>query len=91
MSRRFDPTRWYQPMPELSKACYMPFGAGSRTCLGIHFAHIEMRLALAHFFRRCRGAKLAPSTTPQSMEFVNFFNVWPKSGKCDLILPPLQS
>jgi hypothetical protein len=30
---------------------------------------MELRYAVAYFFRDCRGIKLAGSTTPESMEF----------------------
>jgi hypothetical protein len=36
---------------------------------------MELRYAVAFFFRDCRGIKLAANTTPESMEFeVSFCN-----------------
>ncbi|KAF4473128.1 cytochrome P450 [Fusarium agapanthi] len=61
---------------------YAPFGAGSRTCIGIHLARIELRHGAAFFFRECKGARLAPETTPLSMEMVNYFLMSPRSEKC---------
>lgn len=54
---------------------YSPFGAGSRTCLGIHLAMMELRIAIATFFRNFRGAKLVAG---QKMEVENFFLIKPK-------------
>ncbi|KAK5053854.1 hypothetical protein LTR84_001816 [Exophiala bonariae] len=90
----FDHTRWLPtegftrenlPEPELAKSIFSPFGAGARACLGIHLARTELRLGAAEFFLRCPNAKLAPTTTPQSMEMENHFLIAPKSHKCEII------
>jgi len=89
----FDPSRWLQlnsadltPQQELAKTANHPFGAGSRTCLGIHLARMELRLGAAEFFRQCEDAKLAPSTTADSMEMENFFLIAPQSHRCDVLM-----
>lgn len=69
-----------------AKAVISPFGSGSRVCIGIHVAYMEMRLAAARFFRECRGVALAPETTPDSMAFVNYFGIFPKSQQCNIVL-----
>jgi len=71
----FDPTRWLpgKEMPPAARAVFCPFGAGARSCIDVHLARMELRYAAAIFFREIRGARLAESATPQSMEFVNFF------------------
>ncbi|KAK7212615.1 hypothetical protein V2G26_019793 [Clonostachys chloroleuca] len=46
----FDETRWMgkdRPKPR----SYCPFGAGTRTCAGIHLARMEIRLVAATLFR----------------------------------------
>lgn len=52
---RFDPDRF---LPERAKAlppcAYLPFGAGSRTCIGKRFAMIEAQLVLAALARKAR-------------------------------------
>ena len=94
MSQRFDHTRWLPiegserqrlPEPELAKSIFSPFGAGARSCLGIHLARMELRLGAAEFFLRCPNAKLAPGTTPESMEMENHFLIAPKSHRCEII------
>lgn len=61
-------------------------GAGSRACLGIHLAYMELRLCTAEFFRQCKGARLCPSATGKSMKMENFFLVAPQGHKCEITL-----
>ncbi|KAF1360094.1 cytochrome P450 3A17 [Lizonia empirigonia] len=69
-------------MTAQQKAAYMPFGAGSRVCLGIHLAYMELRLAAALFFRQCRGAKLSHCMRDGMMEMDNRFLISPKGHCC---------
>ncbi|GME27417.1 Cytochrome P450 [Neofusicoccum parvum] len=73
---RFDPDRWLNDLSsEAAKMAFSPFGAGARACLGIHLAMMELRIAIAMFFHKFRGAKLLPG---QTMEVENFFLIKPK-------------
>jgi cytochrome P450 len=91
-THRFNPNRWL-PSPSSSektpealtpdaRTAFHPFGVGARSCVGIHLARMEMRYAVAFFFRECRGARLGSKTTKESMEFENFFLIAPKGHAC---------
>lgn len=55
----FKPARWDNPTTEMKDA-FVAFGGGSRKCLGLHFAMVELRLALCHFYRTfTHGMELA--------------------------------
>lgn len=84
---RFDGWRSLkQPATPAQKAALMPFGGGTRICLGMHLATMELRLAAALFFRECRGVQLAPGMTDEQMEMVEHFLISPK-GRCIVVLP----
>ncbi|KAF7936521.1 uncharacterized protein EAE97_007887 [Botrytis byssoidea] len=78
----FEPQRWLGPKAEEFKSAYYPFGAGTRTCVGIHLAKMEIYLILASLFRVCKGIKIAPSQDDEGMEIENFFVIGPKGHKC---------
>lgn len=64
------------------KKVYVPFGGGTRMCLGIHLAYLELRLGLALFFRECRGAKLSGKMSEEDMVPDHFFVSSPRGRKC---------
>ena len=69
-----------------AKAVYSAWGAGAYTCLGQHIAYMQMRYAIVLFFRECTGAKIAPTTTDETMEMENYFVITPKGHKCEVTL-----
>lgn len=73
------------------KAAYMPFGAGTRICLGIHLAMMELRLAAATFFRQNRGMGVSPDTTEDTMKMTQYFLVAPIGHCCNIVGPSPKS
>ncbi|KAH7392725.1 cytochrome P450 3A17 [Pyrenochaeta sp. MPI-SDFR-AT-0127] len=69
-------------MTTQQKAAYMPFGGGSRVCIGLHLAWMELRLATALFFKHCRGAALSDCMRDEMMEMDNRFLISPKGHCC---------
>lgn len=65
---------------------FSPFGGGSRTCIGLHLARTELRLATATFFRECRGARLGASMTDEMMDMENHFLIAPVGHCCNVTL-----
>lgn len=52
---QFQPERWFRtPEKSLPKGSFIPFGYGARTCVGNHFAKMELILALATWMRTHR-------------------------------------
>jgi cytochrome P450 len=53
----FKPERWLEGTPEYAAdkhmaGKWMPFGEGTRVCVGQRLALIEAKIALAHVFRK---------------------------------------
>ncbi|GIZ42214.1 hypothetical protein CKM354_000549000 [Cercospora kikuchii] len=93
---KFDPTRFLDvKLPSMAegtltpvqKKVYVPFGGGTRMCLGMNLAYMELRLGLALFFRECRGARLSKTMSPEDMTPDYFFVSSPKGRKCLITLP----
>ena len=59
---KFDPER-FSPEAKQSRNpyAYLPFGHGPRNCLGMRFAQMEMKLALARMLKKYR-LEVAPDT-----------------------------
>ncbi|KAI0480052.1 cytochrome P450 [Xylariaceae sp. FL0804] len=82
----FDPERFLEPPTAKQKMAFHPFGAGSRICLGMHLAYMELRLAAALFFRECAGARLSDDMDDSVMEMENAFLISPKGHRCNITL-----
>ncbi|KAJ4396222.1 hypothetical protein N0V93_000441 [Gnomoniopsis smithogilvyi] len=80
---KFDPSRWAAPTKDM-KDSMLPFGGGSRICIGMHLARLEMRLATARFFRAFPQAKVSnrEGMCDDDMEQTLFFLGPPKGKRC---------
>ncbi|OLN97995.1 putative sterigmatocystin biosynthesis P450 monooxygenase STCB-like protein 6 [Colletotrichum chlorophyti] len=82
---RFDEKRFLPGNPtERQKQVFSPFGSGSRSCLGVSLAKMEMRLATVLLLRRFPGLKLSDKMTDEMMEMASFMIVKPVANKCDV-------
>ncbi|KAJ5152779.1 uncharacterized protein N7482_009257 [Penicillium canariense] len=79
----FRPERWDEMTKDMNHAS-LPFGGGSRICIGMHLARIELRLATALFFRKFPNAH--PSTREgmgeKDMAMKSFFLMAPQGHRC---------
>jgi cytochrome P450 len=77
---RFDPERF---MPEnrhkLIPYTFLPFGIGPRNCVGMRFALMEAKTAIAHIITKFRFIRTANTDVPiESQKFS--FVLKPKNG-----------
>ncbi|KAJ5087693.1 hypothetical protein N7456_011309 [Penicillium angulare] len=80
---RFYPERWENPTKDMKDAS-LPFGGGSRICIGIHLARIELRLATALFFSRFPNASISTKDgmCEEDMIMKAFFLMAPQGHRC---------
>lgn len=78
------PERWENPTKAMTDA-FLPFGGGSRICIGLHLAKMELRHAVVAFLKEFPDAKVAYGTegfSDEDMEQLDFFLVKPKGSRC---------
>ncbi|TGJ80855.1 hypothetical protein E0Z10_g7924 [Xylaria hypoxylon] len=79
----FDPSRWETPTQAMKDA-FMPFGGGSRICIRLHLAKIELRLGAARFFKAFPNATVSylEGMKDEDMSPKLFFLVAPQGHRC---------
>ncbi|KAI1747030.1 cytochrome P450 [Xylaria castorea] len=80
---KFDPSRWENPTPEM-KIAFMPFGGGSRICIGLHLARTEIRLGTARFFKAFPNARMSTREGMSDEDMVpkTYFLSTPQGHRC---------
>ncbi len=56
----FIPSRWTPELREKSKISFFPFGMGPRTCVGKHFALLEVKLIVIRFLQKYQLSLVDP-------------------------------
>jgi cytochrome P450 len=82
---QFLPERWLEGERPAARYAYLPFGAGPRACVGIHFASVEGPLLLALIGRRYDLHLAQECVEPQLMVTLR-----PKGG-IKMMLQPRQT
>ncbi|KAI0908007.1 cytochrome P450 [Ustulina deusta] len=80
---QYTPTRWENPTKAMRDSM-MPFGGGSRTCIGMHLAYIELRMGLAYFFRTFPNSRMSSleGMTNRDMKQALHFISSPQNHRC---------
>lgn len=79
--KTFDPDRWLHIKP--GKYEYLPFGVGSRTCIGASFGGMQLRLMVAMIVQRWRLEAVADSRIDVKTNVV----ISPKGGLPMIVRP----
>ena len=79
---KFMPERWFKATESMNEL-YMPFSKGTRACLGINLANMELKITCAALVARYRVG-LAGDMKSEDMEMRVHFLVYPVGRKCNL-------
>jgi len=77
----FVPDRWLSDKgDEVSKEAFIPFSIGTRSCIGINLAKMELNKLTAAFFLRF-DAEIDSSMTEEEMQMLDVFSASPVGGR----------
>ncbi|KAG6001614.1 hypothetical protein E4U43_001282 [Claviceps pusilla] len=79
----FDPQRWANPTKAMREA-FMTYGLGSRVCIGMHLANIELRLTAARFLLEFPNARVSTrqGMSDTDMDMTAIFLLAPRGKRC---------
>lgn len=79
----FNPDRWLHETREMNDSIFT-FGGGSRICIGLHLAEMEIRVAASKFFREFPNVSRSSKEgmTPGDMDPKLMFLMFPAGGRC---------
>lgn len=83
---KFDPERWLKSAEEYRRLDHnmVPFGRGTRQCVGMPLAYCELYVTLATLFRRFPKGLKVWKTTPETMtDYEDFFSSYHPYRKQD--------
>jgi cytochrome P450 len=83
---KFDPERWLQSIEQTQRLNHnmVPFGRGSRQCVGMPLAHAEVYVMLGTMFRRFPKELRVCNTTPETMaDYEDWFSSYHPYSKRD--------
>ncbi|XP_014286440.1 probable cytochrome P450 6a14 [Halyomorpha halys] len=73
---KFDPERFSEENKhKLVKCTYLPFGEGPRTCIGMRFAKMEIKIAIAKLIMKYKLTLNSKTTSPLQYSTKTFFMV----------------
>ncbi|KAI1852249.1 hypothetical protein JX266_002427 [Neoarthrinium moseri] len=82
-AEEFIPERWETPTKGMKDA-FMPFGGGSRVCIGLHLARMQLRLGTARFFHTFPRAEVSglEKMSDEEMTPKLYFLIRPQQNRC---------
>ena len=82
----FDPSRWIpkEKITEAMNEAFMPFSKGTRACLGINLAYMELKVTVATLIKSFT-VRVGDDMKGDDMDMRDHFLIFPKGGKCDLV------
>ncbi|KAI8660037.1 hypothetical protein NCS56_01222300 [Fusarium sp. Ph1] len=91
LPEEFIPERWLESdTADLRRGSWTPFSMGSRKCIGINLAQMELTKMAAAFFLRF-GGSVDRSMTEEDMRMYDTFNAGPAGAKLLLHLQEVDS
>ena len=87
----FDPSRWLpkEKVTASMNELFMPYSKGTRACIGINLANMELKIVTAALLKLYR-VRPGVDMTSDDMEMTDHFLLVPKGGKCNLVFEKIK-